>query len=671
MALSAPSQSPAVVVKEVDLTGGVPNVQSTTGAIVGNFRWGPVEERKAVANETELVNTFASPDSSNTIDFHNASYFLRYSSSGQIVRAITSAARNATSTTPATFFDYNAIVSGDTLDSTGFLAEEPSIVYDDSAPFGSATRNAAVRARLASQSIVVKNELSWESQKSTLGDTTHPLLDATIVGLDSDGLGDSSGGNGGQLYYNDSSSIISTTTPSGNFTFVAKYPGELGNSLKVSICPPNATEFNSWDYKGEFDAAPGTSSWMSARGGSRDEIHVAVIDVNGEFSGTSGTVLEKFAFVSAAKNGLTADQANNYAVDVVNENSQYVWWAQWDSDYRAVGAGGTMASSSAGALLDSGEVANADFTFTSGTNSGTLGISEIATGFDLFEDKDQVEVDFLIAPGMSNRTAQTTVVNDLISTAQSTRKDCVVVTSPARSDVVNVTSASDIVDNVVATADTFTNSSYLVMDGNYLKVYDKYNDQYINIPAASSTAGIMAATDINRAPWFSPAGARRGQYLGITSVAYTPTKAQRDTLYKASVNPIANIPGQGVLLFGDKTGLSRPSAFDRINVRRLFLVLERAIARAAENVLFEFNDEFTRAEFVNVIEPLLREVKGRRGITDFRVVADETNNTAEVIDRNEFVASIFIKPARSINYVTLNFVAVRTGADFEEIVGTV
>jgi len=209
------------------------------------------------------------------------------------------------------------------------------------------------------------------------------------------------------------------------------------------------------------------------------------------------------------------------------------------------------------------------------------------------------------------------------------------------------------------------------MDGNFIKVFDKFNDQFINIPAASSTAGIMAATDLNRAPWFSPAGSRRGQYFGITSLLFSPTKPQRDTLYKAGVNPIANIPGAGVILFGDKTKLARPSAFDRINVRRLFLVLERAIARAAEQVLFEFNDEFTRAEFVNIVEPVLREVKGRRGITDFRVVADETNNTPAVIDRNEFVASIFIKPARSINFVTLNFVAVRTGVDFEEVVGTV
>ena len=271
---------------------------------------------------------------------------------------------------------------------------------------------------------------------------------------------------------------------------------------------------------------------------------------------------------------------------------------------------------------------------------------------------------------MADRTTQTTVTNDLVANAAA-RKDCIAVTSPSRADVVNVTSGATITTNVTATADTFTNSSYLVMDGNYLKVYDKHNDVYVQVPAASSTAGIMAATDNERAAWFSPAGSRRGQYFGVTAIDYTPTKSQRDTLYKAGVNPVANIPGQGILLFGDKTKLNRPSAFDRINVRRLFLVLERAISRAAESVLFEFNDEFTRAEFVNIIEPVLREVKGRRGITDFRVVCDETNNTAEVIDRNEFVASIFIKPARSINYVTLNFVAVRTGVDFEEVVGTV
>jgi hypothetical protein len=578
MALFTPSESPAVVVKEIDLTGGVPNVQSTTGAIVGNFRWGPVQQRTSIANEAQLVDTFASPDTVNTIDFHSAAYFLRYSSSMQVVREVTSVAKNAVSTTGQT---------------------------------ASATPPAEL----------VKNADDFDAQLSALDSDAH--------------------------------------------TFVAKYPGILGNSLKISMCPANDSAFDAWTYKSSFDAAPGTSAYATGKSATDDEVHVAIVDANGEITGTANTVLETFPFLSQASDAKNADGTVNYVKDAINERSSYAWMVNFDSDY---GFGGTAATSGKdfNALT-----AATDYTFTQGVNSAALTTAEYATGHDLFEDKDIVEVDFLIAPGMGTTTDQTTIVNDLISTAQSTRKDCVVVTSPARDDVINLTNPTSITTNVVSTANTFTNSSYLIMDGNYLKVYDKYNDQYIHIPAASSTAGLMAATDINRAPWFSPAGSRRGQYLGITAISWTPTKAQRDTLYKASVNPIANIPGQGVILFGDKTKLNRPSAFDRINVRRLFLVLERAIGRAAEQVLFEFNDEFTRAEFVNIIEPVLREIKGRRGITDFKVVADETNNTAEVIDRNEFIASIFIKPARSINYVTLNFVAVRTGVDFEEVVGTV
>ena len=257
-------------------------------------------------------------------------------------------------------------------------------------------------------------------------------------------------------------------------------------------------------------------------------------------------------------------------------------------------------------------------------------------------------------------------MNDLVTTAGTTRKDAVVVTSPASASVVG--NATPDAATVTDTG-SYTYSDYLFVDNNWLKMYDKFNDKYINVPAAGQTAGIMAASDANSAPWFSPAGSRRGQYLGVTSLAYTPTKAQRDTLYKAGINPIANLPGQGILLYGDKTHMNRPSAFDRINVRRLFNVVERAIANAARNTLFELNDEFTRAEFVNIVEPFLREIKGRRGITDFRVVCDETNNTTAVIDRNEFIANIFIKPSRSINYITLNFVAVRSGVDFEEVAG--
>jgi len=593
MALSTPSESPAVVVKEIDLTGGVPNVQSTTGATVVNSRWGPVDERVLVSNEADFVEKFGSPDATTTFSFHRANMFLKYSNKLQVVRIIDGTAKNATSTTRQT---------------GGITA--------------------------ASLGEVVKNEANFNSQESALDSDKH--------------------------------------------TFVAKYPGALGNSLRVSFCPYSAGDsaFNSWTYKGEFDAAPGTSSFATKKVATNDEIHAVVVDNSGLFTGTKGTILERYAFASVGKNAKDDAGSNIFIKDLLNETSEYVWMIDFDSDMLST-LGSTVA---AGTDIDSGDnfakvtgTTNTaiNYDFDSGVNVSSLSDSQVQAGYDFFQDKDQVEIDFLLAPGSTTRTSMTAITNHLITMAQSTRKDCVVVASPARNDVVNVNSASTVTTNIVATADTLTKSSYLFMDGNFIKVFDKFNDQFIEIPASSSTAGIMAATDLNRAPWFSPAGSRRGQYLGITSISYSPTKAQRDTLYKASVNPIANIPGAGVILFGDKTKLARPSAFDRINVRRLFLVLERAISRAAEQVLFEFNDEFTRAEFVNIVEPVLREVKGRRGITDFRVVADETNNTPAVIDRNEFIASIFIKPARSINYVTLNFVAVRTGVDFEEVVGTV
>ena len=592
MALGTPSESPAVVVKEIDLTGGVPNVQSTTGAIVGNFRWGPVGKRVSVANEAELVANFASPDSDNTIDWHSANYFLRYSSSLLVAREATADAKNA----------YSLRLQGAKPASFG------------GAPF-------------------VKNEEEFELQVNALDSDLH--------------------------------------------TFIARYPGELGNSISVEILPAvdSAGRFTNWSYAANFDGAPGTSDFATDIGALNDEMHIVVIDQEGKLTGTRGQVLETYPFVSGASNAKRQDGSTNYALEVINNRSDYIQMVDFDNDFKNTTAGrepyGQPADNGDDFLLGGTFQGETAYNFDSGVNSGQLTTTQFLNGYDLFEDKDIVEVDFLIAPSMVGRTDQTTIVNDLVSTAQSLRKDCVVTASPARDDVVSLTDAADITTNIVATANSFTNSSYLVSDGNFLKVYDKYNDQYINIPAASSTAGIMAATDLNRAPWFSPAGSRRGQYLGITALNWTPTKPQRDTLYKASVNPIANIPGQGSLLFGDKTKLGRPSAFDRINVRRLFLVLERAIGRAAEQALFEFNDEFTRAEFVNIVEPVLREVKGRRGITDFRVVCDETNNTPTIVDRNEFIANIFIKPARSINYITLNFVAVRSGVDFEEVVGTV
>jgi len=594
MALFTPSASPAVIVKEIDLTGVVPNVQTSTGAYVGKFMWGPADQRTLVANEEELTETFGAPDTSHSIDYHDAATFLRYSNTLQLLRVADSSALNAVSTT-----------------GRRTVAKGNYAVGNYSVP-------------------TVKNPTAFESQEAA---------------LDSDG-----------------------------FTFIGRFPGSLGNSLQVSICPPsiNDSAFSGWTYKGSFDTAPGQTDFAAANDATNDEIHVVVVDKNGEFTGTKGTVLESYPFLSVASNAVSlVDGSNIFVKDVINTRSQYVHMVGFDSDDTNTGNAGTAitpgtAKDFLGTAVSTSAVT--DYNFDSGANSGTLSASQYLLGFDFFEDKDIVEVDFLIAPGMSSRADQTVVTNDLVANARA-RKDCVVVTGPARTDVVNVTSEATATTNITATSATFTRSSYSIVAGNYLKVYDKFNDKFIQIPASSSVAGLMAETDRVAAPWFSPAGTRRGQLLGVTSVEYNPNKTRRDVLYKAGVNPIVNLPGQGILLFGDKTHENRPSAFDRINVRRLFLTLERAIERAAKNVLFEFNDEFTRAEFVNIVEPVLRDVKGRRGITDFRIVADETVNTPNVVDRNEFIANIFIKPARSINFVTLNFVAVRTGISFEEVTG--
>ena len=590
MALFTPSASPAVTVKEIDLTGVVPNVQTSTGAFVGNFGWGPVGVATLVSDESGLVSTFSAPTDNNTVDFHSAAYFLRYSNSCFIVREQDSDGKNS-----------------------------------------------------------VANNTSLGS-----------LTAQTVNNLDA---------------------FEDLSIDSSDGAFIAKYPGTIGNSLKISVVGTDSasgseTNFNSWAYKDNFDAAPGTSAFVSALGGSNDEIHVAVIDEDGEITGNAGTVLETFPFLSVAKNAKSPDGSSNFFKEVLKLKSKWVYAGDFhlsgDSDGVNDFGGALWSTTATTAGQDFKTTQNfsnttSTWSFKSGNTSSSLGTDDILRGYDKFEDKDNIEVDFLIAPESLTNTAATTIVNDLVAIAGTTRKDCVAVASPSRNAVVTV--GTNV--GVLANNNTYTKSSYLVQDNNYLKVFDKYNDKYIKIPAASSTAGLMAATDLVAAPWFSPAGSRRGRYQGITDIILSPTKAERDALYKAGINPIANIPGEGIMLFGDKTNESRPSAFDRINVRRLFLGIERAIAIAGRNVMFEFNDEFTRAEFVNIVEPFLREIQGRRGITDFRVVCDATNNTAAVVDRNEFVASIFIKPARSINFVTLNFVAVRTGVEFDEVVGTV
>jgi len=463
------------------------------------------------------------------------------------------------------------------------------------------------------------------------------------------------------LVKNEDSYDSQTFTLAAQGAWIAKYPGELGNSLKVSVCSRSA-DFSGWDHAGQFDSAPGTSDHAVGLGktGIADELHVAVIDENGLISGTPGTVLETFGFLSQLSDAKDASGTSIYYPTVINNQSEYIWFG--DHEAALTDASETTSQQAAGSALanHSGIV---DRVLTGGVDGNSPTAANIATGFDLLEDAETVDVNLLFAVPDAN--GSNTISADLISIAEA-RKDCMAFISPPIEDSVNST---DPAGDVKAFADTLNSSSYASLDSGAVYVYDKYNDVYRWIGSAGLTAGLCANADNVADAWFSPAGVNRGQLLGVTKLAYNPTKAQRDMLYKARVNPLVSFPGQGTMLFGDKTLLSRPSAFDRINVRRLFIVLEKAIATAAKAQLFEFNDEFTRAQFRNLIEPFLRDVKGRRGVTDFLVVCDDTNNTGQVIDSNRFVADIFIKPSRSINFITLNFIATRTGVDFSEVAG--
>ena len=445
---------------------------------------------------------------------------------------------------------------------------------------------------------------------------------------------------------------LNHSSGSGNDDFIAKYAGSLGNALRVSISDGNT--HSSFAYSGYFDSAPGTSDYAQSKGGSNDELHIVVVDITGEITGTANTVLEKFGYVSKASDAKNSDGSTNYYKEVLNQRSKYVWWAAHNDEGTNWG---TSATGKSFARLTAAD----NYNLTGGiTVTPTTG--DINRAFDLFSNADSIDVSLL----MTGPTSGSTVPNYVIGLAE-TRKDCLVFVSPQQSDVVNNSGGE--VAAITVTRTGYTSSSYAVMDSGYKYQYDKYNDTYRWIPLNGDIAGLSVRTDVERDPWFSPAGFNRGAIKNVVKLAWNPSSSDRDDLYKQGINPVVTFPGEGTVLYGDKTMLSRPSAFDRINVRRLFIVLEKTIGKAARSTMFEFNDEFTRSQFVNLVEPFLREVQGRRGIYDFRVVCDTTNNTPEIIDSNQFVGDIYIKPARSINFIQLNFVAVRTGVSFQEVVG--
>jgi hypothetical protein len=429
----------------------------------------------------------------------------------------------------------------------------------------------------------------------------------------------------------------------------------------------DSANFSGWAYKANFPAAPSTSAYATKNSSSGDELHIVVVDSLGKWTGTAGTVLESYAFLSKASDAKKEDGSTAYYKNAINSQSAYVWWANHPTG-AAITADGAKSAWGVNAqgrtfLLLNGTV-SADL--AGGLDSLTSTNGQKIEAFELFSDGESLDVNLVMCG-----KADSVVANYVTQNVAEVRKDCVAFISPqntSNGEVLTGTTSA-VATAIVAYRNLITSSSYAVIDSGYKYQYDRYNDEYRWIPLNGDVAGLCARTDYTDDPWFSPAGLNRGQIKNVVKLAFNPRKTDRDTLYMAGVNPVVSFPGQGIVLFGDKTAQAKPSAFDRINVRRLFITLEKSISTAAKYQLFEFNDGFTRAQFKNIVEPFLRDVKGRRGITDFLVVCDGTNNTGEVIDTNRFVADIYIKPARSINFIQLNFIATRTGASFNEIAG--
>lgn len=463
----------------------------------------------------------------------------------------------------------------------------------------------------------------------------------------------------GVVINNEDAYLAGNGTWGDNGEFAAKYPGKLGNSLRILMA--DSSTWDGWgttaeDWAQYFDRAPGTSQYVLDRGGSDDELHILIIDELGYFSGVKGTILEKYSFLSKASDAKAESGALNYYADVLNNDSKYVWWLNHTD-------GGTNWGTTAENKTFDDMTAEVDSTLVGGVDDLEYDSGKLQTAFALYSDVEKYDISLVITGALLGADSLA-VVGDL----GDERKDCIVFISPTNTGPTYFSGDEAVDDTLTFRNNTCNvNSSYAVMDSGWGYQYDVYNDKYKWIPLNGHVAGLCARTDNTNDPWWSPGGLNRGQLKNVIKLNINPNKTQRDSLYKIGVNPIVSFPGQGTILYGDKTLLTRPSAFDRINVRRLFIVLEKAIATAAKYQLFEFNDSFTRAQFRSMVEPFLRGVQGRRGLIDFRVVCDETNNTGDVIDRNEFVASIFIKPTRSINFITLNFVAVRTDVSFDEV----
>ena len=639
--------SPGVLVQERDLTNIIPAVSTSIGAFAGQFAKGPIDEVVSISSEQELVDTFGKPDTATFEYFFTAANFLQYSNALRVVRAQNTSVTNATASG-------SSILIKNTDDYTNNYSTGQGIVGTFAA------RTAGVHGN-SLQVSTCPSATAYESVSTSLvasTSTTNAVGNLTIA------VDEGSVFNVGDIIqfsttastedFDDGDFYRITAITSETLTIV-QHPRGSGGLKRVIL--DNSKIKRRWRYYDSVDRAPGTTAWTADRSGSGDEIHVVVVDEDGVISGEPGRVLEAFSSMSKASDAKTPQGDNNYYPDVIYNKSQYIYWMDHNT------AGTNWGSAATGITFTAVNTPTLE-SLSGGAAGSTVTDGQLKTAYEKYSDADTVDVGLI----MAGPSGSATHIDNLITIAEN-RKDAVVFASPQRSDVVNITNSNTQMTNVIGFFNSIRSSSYVVFDSGYKYGYDRYNDVYRFVPLNGDIAGLSARTDTVADSWFSPAGFNRGIIRGAVKLAFNPTKSQRDQLYPARINPVATFPGQGTILFGDKTGLTTPSAFDRINVRRLFIVLEKAISTASKFQLFEFNDEFTRANFRNIVEPFLREVQGRRGITDFLVVCDETNNTGEVIDRNEFIAEIFIKPARSINFITLSFVATRTGVSFDEVAG--
>ena len=634
--------SPGVLVQEKDLTRIIPAVSTSIGAVAFQATQGPLDEVVSISSEQELVSTFGKPNSTTFEGFFTAANFLAYSNSLRVVRVQNSSVSNATESG-------SAFVVKNTTDYQDNYADGSASVGLWAARTAGAWGN---NLRIDScPSATVYEELN----KTTVADAAMAVGDTVVTVTSGTGISAGDIVNFGDNY---EYRVVSVAT--NDLTIVRKEEPQYftaSDSSGLHAEPTNGAQVRRrWRHYDLFDKAPGTSPYAQANGGSGDELHIVVVDEDGGISGTKGEALETFGAVSKGSDAKTPQGSTNYYPDVIYNSSNYIYWM----DHNA--SGSNWGSAVSGTTFTSVTTVS-EVSLQSGSDGSAATTAQKLTAYEKFSDAETVDVGLIMAGN-----GDATHIDNLITVAEN-RKDAVVFASPERADVVGVANANTQKDNVVGFFNGIRSSSYVVFDSGYKYQYDRYNDVYRYVPLNGDIAGLAARTDLVADSWFSPAGLNRGIVRGAVKLAFNPQKSHRDELYRARVNPVATFPGQGTVLFGDKTGLSAPSAFDRINVRRLFITLEKAISTASKFQLFEFNDEFTRANFRNIVEPFLREVQGRRGITDFLVVCDETNNTGEVIDRNEFIAEIFVKPARSINFITLQFIATRTGVSFDEVAG--